>query len=368
VLAELIKAVAVISLLGGALTLLILAAEALVANYGVCRIDINKGKRVLEVEGGGPLLAALLAQDIFIPSACGGRGSCGVCKVTVTAGGGPVLPTETPYLAKEELARGVRLSCQCKVRSDLAIEIPEELFSVREYEGVCERIADLTHDIKELRIRLVTPQEMEFRAGQYVQFRVPEYDGVTEPVYRAYSISTPPADKGSIELIVRLVPEGICTTYVFKHLKQGDAVRLNGPYGEFSLRESDRRPVFIAGGSGIAPIKAILFDRPEEIERRNGIFFFGAVARKDLAHYDLMRQYASDHPKFTYVPALSKPAENDAWEGETGLITQVVDRHIKEAEDIEAYLCGSPGMIDACIEVLHRKGVPDDLIFYDKFA
>ena len=366
-LLDILKAVAVVGGVSAFLALLLAVADALVANYGVCTITVNDDRK-LKVEGGEPLLATLMAQGIFVPSACGGRGSCAYCKVKVLDGGGPLLPTERPLLSAEEIDAGVRLSCQCKVRGDMAIEIPEELFNIREYPGVVERLTDLTHDCKGVRLRLREPEDIRFRAGQYVQLRSEPYGDVTEEVYRAYSIASAPAEKGVVELIIRLVPDGIMTTYVFDHLREGDAVVLNGPYGEFYLREGDRRPVFIAGGSGIAPVRSILLDAPEEVARRKGVFFFGAREKLDLVLLDEMRQYAETHPGYEYVPALSAPAEGDPWDGETGLITEILDRRLESADNIEAYLCGSPGMIDACIEVLKAKGLPEELIFFDKFA
>jgi len=364
---EFLIAVGVSCAIGGALALLLAIAEAFVANYGECVITIN-GQRKLKVQGGAPLLATLMRQSIFIPSACGGRGTCGYCKVKVLEGGGQVLPTETPYLTPAEVKSGVRLSCQCKVRNDIAIEIPESLFNVREFSAVVDKIEDLTHDMKSLTLRLIDPPEITFKAGQYVQLRSEPYAAVADRVYRAYSIASPPTVKNAIELIIRRVPSGIMTTYVFDHLKPGQPIFFNGPHGDFFLRPGAARPVFIAGGSGIAPIKSIILDNPTDVSRRNGIFFFGAVQRRDLALLDMMNDFASRQPPFKYVPALSKPAETDAWNGERGLITEVVDRFIQPGEAAEGYLCGSPGMIDACVAVLKKKGIPEDRIFYDKFS
>ena len=179
--------------------------------------------------GGKSLLAGLTEQKIFIPSACGGRGTCGVCKCKVLDGGGPLLPTETPFLTKEEQADNVRLSCQVKIRNDIKIQIPEELFNVREYECVCSEIEDLTYDMKRFRFELKEPPSIKFVAGQYIQLRCPKYKGNSEEVYRAYSIASDPQQNNLVDLIIRLVPNGICTTWCFKHLKEGDPVKLNGP-------------------------------------------------------------------------------------------------------------------------------------------
>ena len=359
--------VLVMCLITGVLALLMVLAEATIGNYGQVTIAINDS-RELTVQGGRPLLATLKDEQVFIPSACGGRGSCGLCKLKITAGAGEPLATETPWLNDDERAQHVRLSCQVRVKSDLRIEVPEELFSVRQFEARVAAMRDLTHDIKEVRLQLIDPAAIEFAAGQFVQIEVPEYDLTEEPVYRAYSISSDPSDQGHIELEVRYVPNGICTTYVHRHLKEGDEVVLNGPYGDFHLRDTDSDIIFIAGGSGMAPIKSILAEMLGRGSGRKARYFFGAKARRDLFLVEEMKELEQKLPGFQFIPALSEPEEGDAWQGETGLITEVVDRHVKDGNGSEAYLCGSPLMIDACIEVLARKGIPEDRIHYDKFA
>ena len=363
----LIKSVLFLAGMGGALALLLVIADAWLADYGECTITIN-GEKELKVVGGDKLLNSLAENKIFIPSACGGRGTCAYCKVKVLEGGGPVLPMETPYLTAEELAAGVRLSCQVKVRNNLKIEIPEHLFNVREFRATVDRLTDLTHDIKEVRLKLIEPGTIRFKAGQYLQLRAPEYEGNKEAVYRAYSISSAPEREDTVELVIRLVPNGVCTTWVFNHLKEGDEVLFNGPYGDFFLRETDAEIVFVAGGSGFAPIKAMLEGHPDEIDRRGARFFFGARGVRDLFYRDVMTNYEAAHPNFRFIPALSAPAEGDNWDGESGLITEVLDRHIESPEDKEFYLCGSPGMIDACVKLFERKGVSPDVVFYDSFG
>jgi Na+-transporting NADH:ubiquinone oxidoreductase subunit F len=363
---EVILTVSIMSGIGVFLAGLLTLAERYLLNYGTCRIKINQDREV-EVKGGNHLLGSLIQNGIFIPSACGGRGSCGLCKVKVLSGGGPVLSTETPYLTNEELKDNIRLSCQVKVREDIAIEIPEELFSIREYETKVEKIVDLTHDIKSLYLKLKPGEELKFAAGQYVQIKVPQYGKSTEEVYRAYSIASSPSEKNSIQLIIRRVPQGICTTYVFDYLKEGDTLSLNGAYGDFYLRDTDREIICIAGGSGLAPIKSILHKMEEEGIQRKATFFFGCVGLRDLYYVDEMKAFENKIPGFRFVPALSGAKEDDNWTGETGLITEVVDRHVSDGSNAEAYLCGSPGMIDACIKVLHSKGITDDRIYYDKF-
>jgi len=361
-------AAAAASGLTAVLAALLLLAERYLANYGEVTLDINQGARTLEVPGGETLLATLMGQGIFIPSACGGKGTCAYCKVKVLDGAGPMSPTEEPLLSDAEVADNVRISCQCKVRNDMVIEVPEELFRVRAYRGRVERLRDLTHDIKELRIGLIEPERIEFTPGQYIQLQAPPYGKQRESVFRAYSMSNPPADDRAVETIIRLVPGGICTTWVFTVLAEGDEVDFTGPYGDFRLSDSDREMVWIAGGSGMAPFWSIIRYMRAQNLRRPCTYFFGAVQKRDLFLTDELNQFAQEHDWFTFVPALSAPAEDDDWDGETGLITEVVDRHVQDAADKEIYLCGSPGMIDAAIAVIKPKGVTDDRIFYDKFA
>jgi Na+-transporting NADH:ubiquinone oxidoreductase subunit F len=365
---EVLLAIGIISLISLSLTVMILIVDATIGNYGECKIDINNGEKELVIEGGSSLLSSLNSEGIFIPSACGGKGSCGLCTLKVLEGGGDILPTETPWLDEEQIKDNVRLSCQVKVKQDIKIEIPAEFFLIKQFTTKVESIKDLTHDIKEVRLRLDDPPELEFKAGQFVQILTPVYEESSEEVYRAYSVSSAPHEKGIIEMQIRLVPNGICTTYVHNYLKEGDEMVVNGPYGDFYLQDTDREIVFVAGGSGMAPIKSILMDMKKNNNKRKATYFFGAVTKKDLFHVDTMKQFEKDLADFEFVPGLSGPEESDNWDGETGLITEVIDRKLKNGENHEAYLCGSPGMIDACVEVLKKKGIPEDLIFYDKFA
>jgi Na+-transporting NADH:ubiquinone oxidoreductase subunit F len=347
---------------------LLVLAERYLLNYGRCKIRVNSGSRELEVQGGNTLLASLMGEGIFIPSACGGKGTCAYCKVTVTSGGGPMVPTELPLLTAQEIAQGLRISCQVKVRNDVELVIPEELLSVREYTGTVESICDLTHDIKLLRLKLTEPATLDFIPGQYVQLEAPPYGANPEAVYRAYSVASPPSDSGSLELIIRLVPGGICTTWVFAELREGMTVRLNGPYGQFRLTETARPMVWIAGGSGMAPFWSMIRHMREKHIDRPCTYFFGAVAPRDLFLTEELSKLAGQMPNFRFVPALSGKDVPQDWAGERGLITEVVDRRVPAADDREAYLCGSGGMIDAAIKVLHAKGFTDPAIFYDKFT
>ena len=366
-MADVLIAVAVIAGLSAALAALLLVADAVLLDYGECTITIN-GERTQKIEGGRTLLASLMEGGVFVPSACGGRGSCGLCKVKVLDGGGPLLPTEAPHLTQGEIKGNVRLSCQLKVRSDMAIELPEEIFGLREYEAAIERITELNYDTRMLRLKLVEPAEITFRPGQYIQFETPPYGKTPEPVYRAYSVASPASSTDYVELIIRLVPGGICTTYVFEVLEEGAPAKLNGPYGEFYLRESDAEIIFIAGGSGIAPIRSILFQMAEERNPRAATFFYGCNEFRDLYLADEMKAFEERLPSFKYVPAVARPSPEDDWSGETGLVTEVIDRHVQDCSHQEVYLCGSPAMIDAVIKLLRGKGLSDDRAFYDKFA
>ena len=360
-------AVLTISLITAALAALLTVSEHYLADYGPCKITINNEKE-MTVQGGKNLLSILTEKKIFIPSACGGRGTCGLCKLKITQGGGQLLPTEEPYLEKEERDSNVRLSCQVKIRNDIKIEIPEELFAIREYTCKCTEIIDLTHDIKQFCFELLEPETIDYIPGQYVQLLTPEYEKSSEEVYRAYSISSDPADKRNIETIMRLVPGGICTTYCFKYLKQGDEVKLNGPYGQFRLTDTDAPIVFIAGGSGMAPIKCMLHYMKNTGSRRKATYYFGAKIVKELFLIDLMREFEKELADFKFVPVVARPEDGEKWDGEKGLVTEVVRRNLKNASECEAYLCGSPGMVDAAEKVLIELGMKEDKIFYDKFA
>ena len=359
-------AVIVVSLIGASLAGVLVISEHYLNDYGRCRITIND-ERELDVEGGRDLLSLLAAEKIFIPSACGGRSTCGLCKLKVLEGAGLLLPTEEPFLDKTERNSNVRLACQVKVRSDLKIEIPKELFAIREYTCKCTEITDLTYDIKLFRFELIEPKTMDYIPGQYVQLQAPAYKKSSEEVYRAYSIASDPAEKNLIDLIIRLVPGGICTTYCFEYLKVGDEVKMNGPYGQFRLTETDAPIVFIAGGSGMAPIKCILHQMKNTKNKRNATYFFGANQPRDLFLLDLMEQFEKQLPDFHFIPSLSEPGDNSKIEYEKGFVTDAVRRRLKNARECEAYLCGSPGMIEAVIKVLLELGMSEEKTFYDKF-
>ncbi len=353
---------------------LISITDKIVNNYGDLVLDINSGKKKIDIKGGAPLLQTLAESGIFVPSACGGRGSCGACKVKVITDIGPHLPTETPYLEPDEIEQNVRLSCQIKCKEDLELEIPESLFNVRQYAGVIERITDVTHDIKEVYVKLPDGEETSFVCGQYGQLEVPPYDKVKTPTQRAYSMSSAPSDKNHLEFLVRLVPGGIVTTYVHEHLKEGQKVNVIGPFGEFGVKETGATMICVAGGSGMAPFKSIFNHMIEtgEIETREIWYFFGARTKKDMFYLDWLYELDGKYDKFHFVPALSEPQEDDEWTGPTGLITEVLDGYLKEkigrSQPLEGYLCGSPGMLDACMAVMRKNDMTEDRIYFDKFA
>jgi len=341
----------------------LMIAERLLVDYGVCKLDINAGEKPLEVDGGQTLLAALYANDIFIPSACGGQGSCGHCKITVTAGGGPVLPTETPYLSRKEIRSGVRLACQVKIREDIFVRIPSDLLNVKMFDAVVENSVVLTHDIKEITIRLKEPPEISHRPGQYVQVQAPSPDG---PVFRAYSISSPVYEPDIVQLVVRLVPGGIGSTYLH-NVQPGDPIKFTGPYGEFWLNEDPSvEVVCVGGGCGMAPMRNIIYTLYHKWPDRVCWLFFGCRTTKDIFYLDQFQELAKKHPNFHVVYALSDALEEgEVWDGETGFIHLSVDKYLEPGVRRQAFLCGPPPMIEAVTRVLEEKGAEE--IFYDEF-
>jgi len=363
----------IISAISAVLAIMIAIIDGFVNNYGPVVITINEGQKALSVKGGSPLLSTLSSNGIFVPSACGGKGSCGACKVKVLSDIGPHLPTELPYMSPEEIKNNIRLSCQVKLKSDIRIRLPEELFSVKQLNGVVEGLKEVTYDIKELRIRLAKSASIDFKAGQYMQLVIPPYGDIKESAQRAYSISSKPSEKENVEFLIRLVPNGIATTYVHRVLKEKQPISIVGPFGEFYVRETDADMFCVAGGSGMAPIRSILLDMHEKkVQHRKIWYFFGARSRRDLYYLEEFRRLEALWTCFHFIPALSEPLPEDHWDGETGLVTDVLDRYMKAKVDPsksnEGYLCGSPGMIGACLKVMMANGIPEDKIYYDKFA
>jgi Na+-transporting NADH:ubiquinone oxidoreductase subunit F len=348
------------------LTIALTVAERVLVNYGICKIDINNAERELEVDGGQSLLSALNESKVFIPSACGGRGSCGHCKLTVLEGGGAVLPTETPYLTRVQVRTGVRLACQVKVREDMRIKIPEELLNVKMFSATVSANNRLTHDLVETHLALDEPKAIEARPGQYVQLQAPSPEG---PVFRAYSISSPASVTDEVELVVRLVPGGIASTYIFG-LEPDDQVVFTGPYGDFRLNEDPDVPIIcIGGGSGMAPLKNIVYTVCDRWPERECWLFFGCRTTKDIFYLDEFRELEKKNPNFHVVYALSDPIEGDEkWDGETGFIHLSVDKHVEVSDRRrQAFLCGPPPMVEAVMKVLADKGVSSEDVYYDEF-
>ncbi|MBN2202025.1 2Fe-2S iron-sulfur cluster binding domain-containing protein [bacterium] len=335
------------------------------------RIRVN-GVRILQSASGVSLLEALRAGGIFLPSACGGRGICGFCRCTIRSGA-PENPTpsEIQRIKPEELSAGVRLACQIPVRRDLEIQISEALLEYRAFAAEVSELTSLTHDIKRIRLRLIQPKEIHFKAGQYVQIQSRPYPGMEESVWRSYSIASIPDDPGNLDLIIKRVPNGICTTWVHDHLKTRERVTLAGPIGDFFLREGKPEAVFVAGGSGMAPFASILGDMVAKGDRRNVTYFFGAVCRRDLYYLEEMNAFREKLPGFRFIPVVSQPEICDKWEGETGLVTVPLSEWLKSrggTDGLEAYLCGSPGMIQACRMVLRDHGVAGNRVYFDSFS
>ncbi|MFO7891258.1 MAG: 2Fe-2S iron-sulfur cluster binding domain-containing protein [bacterium] len=360
----------VVATINGLLAIILIIAEYYFSNYGECTIDINQGKKKLTVTGGSTLLQTLNSQKIFLPSACGGRGTCGYCKCKIEEGGGPLLPTEEPMLTKDEIADNIRLSCQVKVKQDLLISIPEELFNIKEFTAEVSAISDLTYDIKLITLKLKEPKEIEFTPGQYIQLQSKPYENVKSSVSRAYSIASSSTSKESINLMIRLVPEGICTTWVHQYLKENDQVMFTGPMGDFRLHEGDGEMILVAGGSGMAPMVSLLAEIYEKKIQRKVTYFFGAKTKDDLFYIDKMEEFQKLLPDFTFVPVLSEPKPDSDWKGKTGLVTVPLEEYLQSIDtgSVQGYLCGSPGMINASVKVFKNQGVSGDRIFFDPFA
>jgi Na+-transporting NADH:ubiquinone oxidoreductase subunit F len=331
-------------------------------------IIINDGERTVPVEEGTPVLFSAMAEKIFIPSACGGRASCGQCRVRVLSRGPDHVPEERAVLSAEEMARGVHLACQLRVRQETRIELPAASLAARQYSSTVARIRDLAPGMREVDLDLVEPSRMSFRAGQYLQFLRPGSENDPRPLYRAYSMASPPSSDSRLTLLFQRVPDGACTSYVFDSLREGDRVTVNGPFGSFFLKESRRPIVFVAGGSGIAPIRAILLDMAESRIDRPAVFLFSAHTAADLVYGQDMSAVEHLLPDFRFIPVLSRPLPGDRWEGERGGLPAALSRLLPPLDGHEAYLCGGPGLIDASINAMKTMGLCDERIFFDKFS
>ncbi len=391
-----------------ALVAVLLAAKAKLVPSGEVAITINDDSdKVLRTNGGTTLLNTLSANKIFIPSACGGKGSCGVCTVVVREGGGAILPTELSHISRGEAREGCRLSCQVKVKQDMKIEIPAEIFEVRKWLCKTKSNHNVATFIKELVLELPEGEDVPFRAGGYIQIECPphdlkykdfiiekEYHGdwdkfnlwryeshVTESVTRAYSMANCPDEKGIIMLNVRVatppprrddLPPGIMSSYIFG-LKPGDEVTISGPFGEFFAKETDNEMVFIGGGAGMAPMRSHIFDQFRRIKTKRKVsFWYGARSLREAFYVEEFDKIQEENDNFTWHLALSDALPEDNWKGYTGFIHQVLhDEYLSKhasPEDCEYYLCGPPMMNDAVTNMLLDLGVERENIMFDDFG
>jgi Na+-transporting NADH:ubiquinone oxidoreductase subunit F len=387
------------------LTLVVLGARAVLMPRGLARITVN-GERVVDADLGSRLLGALQHGGVHLPTSCGGVGTCGLCRVTVS-GGGDALPIERASLSEGDITRGVRLACQVVVRGDLAIRVADDLLAAETWSCTVRRTRSVAPLIREIALALPEGRTRSFPAGSYVQVTAPPYalpfadivvapahDAVwtrlglrqftarsTAPVARAYSLANHPGETEALCLNIRLalppagrseVPPGVVSSYLFG-LSVGDTVTVSGPFGEFFIKDTDREIVLVGGGVGMAPLRAHVFDQLEcRRTTRRISYWYGARGRLDLYYDDDMARLARDHANFSWHVALSDPAPGDAWDGETGFIHDVVyQRYLKAHPDpaaCEYYLCGPPLMIQAVLAMLDEIGVEPGSIFNDDFG
>ncbi len=386
----------------------LMIARARLVSSGTVSIMVNDDPtKTIQAMSGGTLLSTLAEQKIFIPSACGGKGSCGVCKVEVMSGGGSLLPTETSHVSRGEARDGVRLSCQVKVKQDMKIHLEESIFGVRQWRCRVRSNNNVATFVKELVLELPQGEAVPFRAGGYIQIECPphtvrykdfdigeqyrdDWDALklwdltsttTESVQRAYSMANFPLESDIIMLNVRVatppprttgVPPGIMSSYTFG-LKPGDEVTISGPYGEFFAKPTRNEMCFIGGGAGMAPMRSHIFDQFARLEtERRVTFWYGARSMREAFYVDDFNAIQRDHPNFQWHLALSEPKPVDQWTGATGFIHNVLlnDYLLKHPapEDIEYYLCGPPMMLKACMSMLDTLGVERENIAFDDFG
>ena len=385
---------------------MLLFVDARVSSTGEKSITINeKTDTRLKVTGTPSLLSALGNNDIFLPSACGGSGSCGMCKCVVKEGGGAILPTELAHLSPKDKQMGRRLSCQLKVKNDMEIQVPESIFGITKVGAQVVSNKNISTYIKELVLRPDEP--MTFKAGSYIQIDVPEYElcfkdfsidsrYVSEwkkynlleltasgmsPGFRAYSLANPPHENDILKMTVKIatppagamgIPPGFGSSYVFG-LKPGDRVSVSGPYGDFFVKDTDCEKCFMGGGAGIAPLRSHVLDQLEGAKTTRKVsLWYGARTRKDICYHDTFTQMEKTYDNFSYHVCLSQPdPEEGCWEGLCGYVqNNLAKEYLVQHDDpseIEFYLCGPPEMVDSIVETLDSFGVDEDMIFYDKF-
>ncbi|MCP4694126.1 MAG: NADH:ubiquinone reductase (Na(+)-transporting) subunit F [Desulfobacterales bacterium] len=391
------------------LTGMLLLVEAKVVKKGSNRVIINDDEdRSIHASTGSTLLNALSENGIFIPSACGGGGACGMCKCTVVEGSRGILPTEKAHLSRKEKKGNVRLACQLKVKDDLKIRIPEEIFNVKRYHATVVSNENVATFIKELVLQIDADEGIDFVAGAYIQIDIPEYElafsefrirvaerfrpswdrfdlwglrsKIEEPIFRAYSLANPPCENCVLRFTIRIAtpppgaeeaPPGKGSSYIF-NLRPGDRVTLSGPYGEFAVKDTDREMCFIGGGAGMAPLRSQIFHQLDTVNTgRTLSFWYGARSVQELFFSEEFKELERKYPNFSYHPVLSDPSPEDDWTGPTGFVhNHLRDAYLLEHDDpgeIEYYLCGPPIMISSVEEMLDSMGVEPEMIAYDKF-
>ena len=331
-------------------------------------LTINNGALTIAAAAGETLFQAFARSRVFLPTACGGQGRCGLCRVHITAGSPEPTETDRKHLDQEAMQNGFRLACQTVVSGPMAITIPEAYYTATDYRVKVTRITPLTRDIFMVRCQALEPRQIHVEAGAWMFFHCPPYEGCPGGVDRPFSIASDPRDKRNLEFIIRRNPVGICTKWIFEKMQVGDEIRLNGPHGEFRLHDTPREALFIAGGSGLSAIRSILLEMKNNKSPKKARLFFGAATCRDLYLLDELRDFEKTLPDFRFIPAVSAVCPGDGWDGETGLITTVVAKHAGNCAEAEAYLCGSPAMVNACIDVLTAHGMPCSQIFFDKFS
>lgn len=391
---------------------ILLYAKKKLTPSGKVTIDINEGEKELEVESGQTLLSALGNNKIFLPSACGGGGTCAMCRCQVHDGAGSILPTETGYFTRKEQANDWRLACQVKVKDNIKMEIPQEILGIKKWECTVVSNKNVATFIKEFVVQLPEGETLDFKSGGYIQIDVPkievdfkdieveeEFRGDwdkfnmfdlkmknPEPTFRAYSMANHPAENNIIMLNIRIatppfdrvnggfqkINPGVCSSFIFSR-KPGDKVTISGPYGEFFIKDTNREMMFIGGGAGMAPMRSHIFHlfHTEKTDRK-ATFWYGARSKREIFYEEDFREIENNFDNFDFTIALSEPLPEDNWEGSTGFIHSVIfeeylSKH-DEPEEIEYYLCGPPMMNAAVQKMLYDLGVPDEMIAFDDFG
>ncbi len=395
------------------LVLILIVAKSKLTPSGEVKIKINDDEKELTVNPGSSLLSTLGSNKILLPSACGGGGTCAMCRIQVEEGGGSILPTETGYFTRKEQQDNWRLACQVKVKNDLKVKIPKEIMGIKKWE--CEVVSNknVATFIKEFVVKLPEGETLNFRSGGYIQIDVPKIEvdfskdidvekeyhpdwdkfGIwdlkmknPEPTYRAYSMANHPAEGNIVMLNIRIatppwdrqkntwmnVNPGICSSYIFSR-KPGDKVMISGPYGEFFIKDTDREMMFIGGGAGMAPMRSHIFDQfLTKKTSRKATFWYGARSKREVFYEEHFREIEKEFPNFRFEIGLSEPLPEDNWTGYTGFIHQIIyDEYLvnhEEPEEIEYYLCGPPVMNQAVQKMLYDLGVPDENIMFDDFG